>query len=182
MLEDVSVDKHAARVFQLEEILDCPGAPSPALRLEDVVAANLDVRRNQIGDLRIGSAEQNVFSRPFQVVVGDLERPGAVPSGNGLRIGPRLMNLRDVGVDDGGCTAVERETATHGGIRATVYIDAIEDQGVRKLVGRTVAELDEPVAVRGAARQGDFNSNKAEVMRSCVRLDGRPGTRRNDFR
>ena len=46
VLEDVALDEHALRVLDLEEVLHQPLA-LPARRLEEVVATDLDVGRNE---------------------------------------------------------------------------------------------------------------------------------------
>ena len=93
VLEDVSIDEYTLGVLQLEEILDLPRAALPTERLEDVVAAYLDIRWHEIRDRRICSAEHDVFAGRFHVVVRDLERPGAIPATSGLRVGADFMNF-----------------------------------------------------------------------------------------
>ena len=85
---------HAARVLQLEQVLDGPlGALEgrvallPAQRLRQVVLHDLDVRRHGIGNARIGAAEHDVLAGRFEEVARDPERPGPVPPGDGLGVG-----------------------------------------------------------------------------------------------
>src|SRR5262245_37538981 len=64
ILEDVAVNPYAPGALQFKEVFDPPGrsrvariANSPRKRLEAVVAPELDVRRRQIDNFRIGAAE-----------------------------------------------------------------------------------------------------------------------------
>src|ERR1051325_2635176 len=69
VLEGVPVNQHPARVLQLENILDRPGAPRktltallPSKRLREVVAAKLDIRGDEPVNSRVGAAEHNIFT------------------------------------------------------------------------------------------------------------------------
>src|SRR5262245_23952118 len=115
ILEDVAVNQHTLRVLQLEEVLDRPGRPGvarvadpPCEWLEAIVTAELDVRRNEVGDRRISAAEHEILARAFEIIVDDLKGTGAIPSADGLGIGAPLVAVRDVRVNDGGRGAVER--------------------------------------------------------------------------
>ena len=55
--------------------------------LKKSVAANLDVRRYEVGNLRISSAKHYILSGRFYVVVDDVIRPGTVPTAYRLRVG-----------------------------------------------------------------------------------------------
>jgi len=59
---------------------------SPGQRFEEVVLPDLDVGRHQVGNAGVGAAEHDVLAGTFQMVVDDLEGPGAVPAHDGLRV------------------------------------------------------------------------------------------------
>src|SRR5262245_41721427 len=118
LLEDVAVNQDALRVFQLKEVLDPPGpsrvariADPPRERLEAVVTTELDVRRHEVVDRRIGAAEDEILAGALEIVVDDLERAGPIPAADGLGIGALLVAIRDVRVNHGGRGAVERYAA-----------------------------------------------------------------------
>src|SRR5688572_33162384 len=83
----------------------------PRQRLEKVVAPDLDVRRNEIADRGQRTAEHDVFSCCFQVVVDDLVRPGAVPAANSLRFDTDGMDIGNVRVDYRRVGAVQTDSA-----------------------------------------------------------------------
>src|SRR5262245_46650129 len=72
ILKSVSFHQNSLGVFELKEILDNPGIAFPAQGLEAVVSAKLDVGRDDPVDLRRGSAEHDVFTGTFEVIVDDL--------------------------------------------------------------------------------------------------------------
>src|SRR4029453_10917012 len=91
VLEEIALDEHPASIFQLEEILDRPRPPGisrmpdlPGQRLEEMVAADLDIGGDEIRNRWIGSPEHEVLPRSFEVVVDDLEWARAVPTRDSL--------------------------------------------------------------------------------------------------
>src|SRR5712691_7407636 len=97
------------------------------------------------------------------------------------------MNLGDVGINDGGGAAIERDGAAKAGVRSAVHVHAIEDQSVRHLAERvlqrgTVAELDERVAERDGASQGELDSHEPEVMSRWICQHSSSGILRDDLR
>jgi hypothetical protein len=58
-----------------------------------VVAAELDVGRDQVLDAWVGAAEDEVLPGALEVVVDDLEGARAVPPGYGLRVRADFMTL-----------------------------------------------------------------------------------------
>src|SRR6185503_3528427 len=107
VFKDIAIDRYPSRVFQLEEVLNCPMSAGitwvahfPTQRLEEIVVPNLNVGGNQVLDTRVGPAEHYVLAGPFQMVVDDLERTWTTPTANCLRVVAFSMDLRDVGVGD----------------------------------------------------------------------------------
>ena len=115
VLEHVAFDEDAPRVLQLERVLHLPLLPAPLERLREVVAPDGDVGWHQVGDRRIGAAEQDVLACAFEIVVLDEVRAGAVPAGNRLAVLPDHLDVGDVAVDDLRRAAVERDAALLAG-------------------------------------------------------------------
>src|SRR5438445_538172 len=93
VLEHVPLDEDAARILQLEEILDAPVGSGvsrvvdlPRERLEEVVVPHDDVRGHEAGNLRVGAPKDEVLPRALELVVHDREGPGAVPARQLVRI------------------------------------------------------------------------------------------------
>src|SRR5439155_10392917 len=93
VLEDVAVHEDALRILELEEVLDHPQDAGvggivvlPGQRLEEMIVPDLDVRGDEIGHGGAGAAEEDVLAGPFEVVVDELERPGAAPDADGLGV------------------------------------------------------------------------------------------------
>ena len=118
VLKDVALNQDTVSELQLQQVLDCPMdscvtriADTPREWLEEVVAADLDVRGDEIANRRIGSPEHHVLARALQVVIDDLEWSRTIPATDRLRVGPLRMTLAQIRVDHGGGGAVERHTA-----------------------------------------------------------------------
>src|SRR5690349_6209981 len=79
----------------------------PGEGFADQVALDLDVGRDEVRDGGAGTAEQDIFTRAFQIVVVDLERSRAVPAGNGLAILPIDFEAGNVTIDDAGRGAIQ---------------------------------------------------------------------------
>src|SRR6266566_4350470 len=63
VLEDVPLNQHAPPELQLEQVFHAPRAAGPpGERLEEVVAADLDVRRDEVGDRGISAPEHHVLA------------------------------------------------------------------------------------------------------------------------
>src|SRR4030095_9254355 len=99
VLKNVAVHQYALGVFQFKKILHNP-VPSgitrvirfPSERLETMVVAKFDVGLNQVLNRWISPAQHEVLARSFQIVIDDLEWPGAIPSSDRLRIGADLVD------------------------------------------------------------------------------------------
>ena len=179
VLEEIALDEHPAGILELEQILDCPGdtrerriAHLPAQGFGDVVAANLDVGGREIPDDRVASPEQQILAGGFQVVVVDLERAGAGPPGDGLRIGADRLEVREVRVDDRRMPGVHRDPAPRACLGIAVQVATIEDQVAGDELRRRLAraEIDE-VDERGPRLRPDLDPDEAIVMRPGRRDD-----------
>ena len=80
-----------AGVFQLKQVLDGPGSAFirgiilfPTEGLKEMIVANLDIGGNDILNLGISAAKENILARPFQIIIDDFKGAGAVPPANGL--------------------------------------------------------------------------------------------------
>ena len=104
VFHDVPLDQNPFRILEFKQILDdefladeIRSTRLPAEGLEEVVAANFDVR----GDLRSRCpAKQHVFRRRLEIIVHNLvdaHRNRTVPANDGLRVNART----------GYCDAVE---------------------------------------------------------------------------
>src|SRR5262245_27600006 len=98
-----------------------------------MIAANLDVRWNQVCDLCVCTAEHYVLSSCLQVVIDDLERAGTVPSRNCLCVLSLAFPIRQVRVDDGQRGAVESDAALSSRLGIAVNEAAIENEVMRKV-------------------------------------------------
>src|SRR4026209_2078213 len=96
-----------------------------------MITPNLDVRRHEVWNLRIGAAEHYVFSRTFYVVVDDVIRPGTVPSAYCLRVCGDSMDVGDVRVDYRGFSAVQADSPLKLLRCEAVNPQTIEDQMMR---------------------------------------------------
>ena len=101
---------------------------APCERLGNRVPLQLDIRRHQVGDGRVGAAEENVLTRALEVVVDDPERASAVISGDGLGISVDRLDVRYVAVQDVGPDAVQGDAALHAAIGVAVRINPVDDQ------------------------------------------------------
>ena len=83
---DVALDDDVAGVFQLEQVLHLPPtvAVVPLERFRERVRPHHDVRRRQIRYSGIRSAEDDVLSCSFEIVVLNDVIAGSVPSGDRL--------------------------------------------------------------------------------------------------
>src|SRR5258705_13840652 len=87
------------------------------------------------------------------------------------------MTVSDVGIDDGGAAAVERDAASEGSRRSAMDVASVEDQIMRRLfqpgLSRSgITELDEIDRVRSRA---ELDADEA-IMVSFSR-SGSPGQR-----
>ena len=121
-----------------------------------------------------GSAPPNMTFSPgrFEVVVGDLERTGAIPAGDRLRVGARFLEVGEIRVDDGGLARVHRDAASRASYRISVQIAAIEDDVVRQrarlgLVPPELHELVKEYAVCG----GNLEADEAVMMCAALGVD-----------
>src|SRR5207245_3550425 len=84
-LKDIAFDQNSPGILKLEEVLHPPMyarvlgvADFPGERLEEMIGANLDVRRNESVHGGISPWEDEILAGRFQATVDDLERPGPV--------------------------------------------------------------------------------------------------------
>src|SRR5262249_53257122 len=108
----------------------------PAQRLENVIATDLDVRRHEVWNGRIGAAKENVFSSSFQIIVDDVEWTRAVPAAEGLRVVTDAVNLVNVRVTDGDLAAVQTHATLHVLRIEAMNPTAIDHQVVRHVSRR----------------------------------------------
>ena len=109
VFEDVALDEHPARILELEQVLHRPRHALvarvvflPSQRFREVVADNLDVGGNQVGDQWIGAAKHHVLAGRFEMIVGNPEGAGPIPARNGLRIGANLLEIEEQRINDRG--------------------------------------------------------------------------------
>ena len=183
VLDDIAGDPDPPCVLQLDEVLDRPLLRPPADRLRNQVVADDDVARNESLNGRIGATKQDVFGGALQIVVGDGERPGAVPAGDRLRVLADALAVRDVGAADCGGGAVQRHAPLLARVRVTVDVAAVDDDIVRDLrqdllAGRPATEGYQ-VAVVAA---DDFQQHEAPVVRPRCGLDHGSRVRRRQLR
>src|SRR5439155_14643882 len=174
VFEDIALDQYAAGVLQLEQVLDGGPHSSPGRGLEEVITTDLDVRRHEVGDRRVAAAEHDILAGRLQIVVDDLEGPWATPAHDGLGVLRLVLEVGEVGIDDGERFAVECDAA-HGGLTGiSVDIAPVDDQvGGQHLVAglAPVAEFDEGVDQR--AGQGfDLDADEPKMVSLRGRLDG----------
>ena len=139
-----------------------------------MVAPDLDVRRDEVGDLGIAAPEHHVLTRAFQVIIDELEGTGTIPAADRLRVLALGVTLAQVGVDHGAGGAVERYATLHTARRVAVNVAAVENEVVgdlreRVLEARAVAQEHDAVVEAGGRR--DLHADEAVVMRACGGLD-----------
>src|SRR2546425_10312032 len=111
--------------------------PYTTLFRSQVVAADLNVGGHEADDGRRGSSEHDVFPRPLQMVVDDLERPGTVPPGDRLRVGAHLLEIGKPGVDDRRGSGVEGDSPPGAFLRVSVQVATVEDEMLRQAFDRS---------------------------------------------
>ena len=138
-LEEIALDEHAPRVLELEEVLHRPRlalvpglAGLPRERLGEVVPPDLDVRRDEVRDRRIGAAEHHVLARRLEVVVHDAEGSRPVPAGDGLRVGADLLEVGEVASRRRGRPARSARCPAARPVAVAVQVAALEDEVVRQ--------------------------------------------------
>ena len=173
-VEDVPLEQDPARVLRLVEILDGPVHCSPRDRLDETVAADLDVGRNKVRDARVGTAEHDVLAGSFQMVVRDLERPRPRPARDGLRVRAHLFPIRDVGIDHRRGCAVEGDASPAADVGITVDVATIDDDVVRELgeAGLRARTQANQAAGERAGRGSELNPDEAVVVGAILRHEG----------
>src|SRR5439155_1407651 len=71
VLQHVVLDDYALRVLRIDDIRDDPRLREPRERLREVVALDVDIRRDEVGNGRVGTAEHDVLPGRFQIGVVD---------------------------------------------------------------------------------------------------------------
>src|SRR5256712_3910624 len=134
VFEDIAVDEHAAGVLEFENVLDNPVdarvggvADFPRQRLEEVVAADLDIGGPVGLAAGIGASEDHVLAGALQVVIDDLEGTwsGPAPDGHGVELS--MVHLGDPRIDDRKARAVKDEADPEVLARPAVHVAAVED-------------------------------------------------------
>src|ERR1051325_718412 len=85
----------------------------PAERFEEVVAADLNSRRDKILNRRIGAAEQRVFAACFEIVIQNMKRAWPIPATQRLGVVSGSVDLVNVRVRDRDLRAVKAHAALH---------------------------------------------------------------------
>ena len=93
-----------------------------------MVVADYDVGWNQSLDSSDCTAEKNALAGRLQVVIEDSERSSAVPTGDGLRLLGRTLDVGDVAVPDNGRLAVQGNTSVGPNLGIAMDVKAIEFQ------------------------------------------------------
>src|SRR5438067_11960723 len=130
VLDDVPFDEHVLRVLELHQILHGPSLRLPRPWPRDVIQANNDVARHEIRDGWIAAAEHDVLAGCFKIVVLDEIRSGTIPPEDRLIVLPDDLEVGKIGVDDGGVTAVQGETAALTFSGVAMEITAIDGEVV----------------------------------------------------
>jgi hypothetical protein len=117
VFEQVAVDETRRAFLSSNRFLTVPldalerGVPLlPAKRLGEMVVDDLDVGGHESGYRRIGAAEHDVFAGRLEIVIGDPERPGAVPAADRLRIGANFLEVGQVRIDDRRLPRIDRDS------------------------------------------------------------------------
>jgi hypothetical protein len=138
-LEEITPNQDPAGVLKFEKILHAPRCASifgvvdlPAQRLGYMVTADLDVSRDQVADGGISTTEHHVLTRRLEVIVDDLEGTRAVPARDGLRVSANLLEVRQVGIDDGGSPGIERYAAARPLHGIAVEVGTVDNDVVRE--------------------------------------------------
>ena len=93
VFEQIAVHHNLTCILEFQQSLDCPmralvGGVSltPGKRFGKVIVADGDAGWHKVCDGRILSAYQNVFAGALQIIVGNGDGAGAIPTGQRLRI------------------------------------------------------------------------------------------------
>ena len=99
VFEDVVEDSDVTGVLELEQVLHrAPVRCLPRGRLEEVIAADCEVGRNQVRQGRILAAGHEVLAARLEVVVLDHQRARPVEDGHRLAVAADLPEPADVGI------------------------------------------------------------------------------------
>jgi hypothetical protein len=131
VLENVVLDEQTTGAFELEQVLDRPDV-LPHGVLVEVIAADGDVGRHEVQDVRVRAAEHDVLTGGREVVVLDQVRARPIPSLDRLGIEPLGVALTDPRVSDHGAGGVEGDAAREVRAGLTVHVEMIEHQIARR--------------------------------------------------
>ena len=79
----------------------------------------------------------NIFARALQKVIGNLLRTVRVPNGDGLAVGPGVVEVRDVGVQHSRVSGVQFEPADHFPVHVAMHV-ALEAESEEVIGGSSV--------------------------------------------
>src|SRR5579875_1030753 len=187
IFEGVAVDGNPLCSFQFQVVLSeylHGNALHPAQGLVKRVVLDQDVRRNHALYGGNRSAEANVLGARFQVIVGDLIRARAVPTGDRLRVLPVAKEAGDVAIFNCRGSAIESDAALPAHQRISVNVIAIKINIVRQLAHSGFvfrASLDQILDV-GSRYGVKLDANDVVVIGASINLECRTPIWRHDFR
>lgn len=112
-------------------------ADAPGKGFEKMIVPHFNIGRDEVGDGRRGAAEENIFAGSLQVIVQNFEWPRSVRTADGVGVVTDAVNIGYIGIYDGCVGAIEQYAAFHNCcIRMSVYVAAIHDQIMRRLIRR----------------------------------------------
>src|SRR6266513_6322576 len=155
------------------------------------MAYNLGIGGNEIDNGWVSPSEHDILAGSFQIIVDDLERPGAVGDEDGLGVGPDLVKVREVRIDHGGANGVHENAAPDVARGRAVNVASVEDDvrgqlrhRRRRIAEEVVAKLDD-VGVGGACRGPggcDLDADEAVMVGAQFGGDRRGSIRAHNSR
>jgi hypothetical protein len=137
-----------------------------------------DVGGHQVRNRRIGAADHEVLARALEIVVLNQVGPWPVVATDRLRVLTDAFAVGDIGIDNRGVPAVERDAALLAELRVAVHIEPIQYERMRHLcesgLGRAARAERDDVAV---AVQVRLELEKAQRPVVCAGSDAQCGCR-----
>src|SRR6266545_1591525 len=171
----VTIHHYAPRILQFESSLDsCPVRPlrGPV----QIIAPNLDVRRNKVRNRWIGASKHDDFGPGLKKVIDYVKGTGAVPTCYGLGFVARARKSRNVRIENRSFSAVKSKTTTGFVHTSRMNVATIKDQMIRKLrigIILRASEVNEVVNVVRIRRRRKLDANKSVMVRLRLRANRR---------
>src|SRR5947209_16147058 len=99
-----------------------------------MIAADLDIRRDELGVIDVRAAEHDVLRTALDVIINDLDITRAGPAADALRLLLGEAKSCDVAIFDRRGRAIEFNAASRNGAAARMNVGAVDLKVVRDAV------------------------------------------------